>query len=227
MMYFSDAQLNNAIDLLGWSGSQAEATDHDYLMVADTNLGNKSNHSIIQNLTYDADIQPDGSISGNTTVSYDYSAQVAKDDPAVDPVNNSNGPIDYSNLMQFFVPAGTNLSNAKNVESTPTVVNNGTNTEFVSRLYIPFDSNQNFQFTYLTRPLVETLGSYKRYRLLVQKQPGTPANALDVQVSLPANATVISTAPKASASYNLERPILEFRTDLSVDRWIEIIYQGG
>ena len=227
MMYFSDTQLNNAINLLGWSGSQVEATDHDYLMVADTNLGNKSNHSIIQNLTYDADIQTDGSISGNTTVSYDYSAQVAKNDPAIDPDNNYNGPIDYSNLVQFFVPVGTSLNNTKNIENTPTVVNNDTNTEFVSSLYIPFDSNQNFQFSYLTRPLIETLGSYKRYRLLVQKQPGTPANALDVQVSLPVNAIVISTTPEASASYNLERPILEFRTDLSVDRWIEIIYQDS
>ena len=223
MMYFTDMQLDNAVTLLGWSGVQAEATDHDYLMVADANLGNKSNHSVIQSLTYDAEIQPDGSISGNTTLSYDYSAQLAKNDPAVNP--QYNGPIDYSSLVQFFVPTGTSLSEATNVEDTPTVVNNDANTEFVARAFVPFDSNQNFQFSYVTRPLIETLGAYKRYRLLVQKQPGTPTNALDVQVSLPANATVISTTPIASASYNLDRPILEFRTDLSVDRWIEIIYQ--
>ena len=102
-----------------------------------------------------------------------------------------------------------------------------TNTEFVSRILVPFDSNQNFQFSYLTRSLVETLGSYKRYRLLVQKQPGTPANALEVQISLPANTSILSTDPEASASYTLDRPILEFRTDLSVDRWIEVIYQNA
>jgi hypothetical protein len=225
MLYFTDAQLDTAVSLLGWSGAQVPATDHDYLMVADANLGNKSNHSVIQSLTYDADVQPDGSISGKTTVTYNYSAQVAAKDPAVNP--DYNGPIDYSSLMQFFVPTGTRLSDATHVENTPTVVNNPANTEFVTQVYIPFDSNQNVQFVYLTRPLVETLGSYQRYRLLVQKQPGTPANALDVQISLPAGARVISTTPDVSASYNLDRPILEFRTDLAVDRWIEIIYQDS
>jgi len=125
------------------------------------------------------------------------------------------------------VPLGTTLSTADDVENTPKVVNNATNTEFVTRTFIPYDSTQNLDFAYLTKPLVEPLGAYKRYRLLIQKQPGTPANALDVQVSLPSSTSVISTTPDADASYNLDRPILEFRTDLSVDRWIEIIYKDN
>jgi len=226
MLYFNDQPLNDAVNLMGWSGAQGEASDHDYLMVADANLGNKSNHSIIQSLTYDADIQKDGSVQGHTTVAYDYSAHNAQDDPAVTP-DGANGPLDYSNLLQFFVPLGTTLSTADDVENTPKVVNNATNTEFVTRTFIPYDSTQNLDFAYLTKPLVEPLGAYKRYRLLIQKQPGTPANALDVQVSLPSSTSVISTTPDADASYNLDRPILEFRTDLSVDRWIEIIYKDN
>ena len=223
MMYFSDEHLNRAINLLGWGGAQKPATENDYLMVADSNLGNKSNHSIIRSLTYDVDIQPEGSIRGRMTLDYDYSATVTANDPAFNP--EFNGLADYNNLVQIFVPTGTTLTEENNLTNAPTVVNNSANTEFVTQLYIPHDSTQRFQFSYLTKPLIETLGSYKRYSLLVQKQPGTPSNALNVQVMLPENATLISTSPEASASYNLDRPIVEFRTDLTVDRWIEIIYQ--
>ncbi|MEP7291138.1 MAG: DUF4012 domain-containing protein [Chloroflexota bacterium] len=223
MLYVNDEQLNHALNLLGWSGAQASATDHDYVLVADANLGNKSNHSIIRSLTYDADIQENGAISGRLTVAYDYSAQTAANDPAVNPP--INGSADYYNLLQIFVPRGTEFRDATNLSTTPIVSSNAENTEFITRLFVPFDSSQRYQFSYLTAPLVEDLGSYQRYRLLIQKQPGTPANAVSVQIMLPANAALISSAPEADASYNLDRPILEYRTDLSVDRWIEIIYR--
>jgi hypothetical protein len=223
MLYFSDEQLDNAIDLLGWSGSQAPAVDHDYLMVADANLGNKSNHSVIRSLTYDVDIQPTGEINGRAAVGYDYSARVAETDPGVNP--EANGPLDYGNLVQIFVPAGTTLLDSTNVTTTPTVINNELNTEFVTRLYIPYDSTQRFQFSYTTPPIVESLGAYKRYRLLVQKQPGTPANALSIQILLPADARLVDSSPEPAANYYLDRPILEFRPDFSTDQWIEVIYQ--
>ncbi|MCC6804280.1 MAG: DUF4012 domain-containing protein [Anaerolineae bacterium] len=223
MLYFEDEQLNNAINLLGWSGAQAPAVDHDYLMVADANLGNKSNHSIIRSLTYDVDIQSSGEVNGRTTVSYDYSAHIAENDPGVNP--DANGPLDYASLVQIFVPAGTTLQETTNVTTPPTVANNETNTEFVTRLYIPYDSTQRYQFSYTTPPVVESLGAYQRYRLLVQKQPGTPANALSVQIMLPPDADIVSTSPEPAADYYLERPILEFRPDLSTDQWIEVIYR--
>lgn len=223
MLYFNDEQLNQAVDLLGWSGAQAPAVDHDYLMVADANLGNKSNHSIYRSLTYDVDIRADGSVNGRATVSYDYSASVADNDPAVDP--EFHGPLDYSNLVQVFVPLNTSLVGATNTPSTPTVVNNTSNTEFVTRLFVPYDSVQPYQFSYTTPPIIDTIGTYKRYRLLLQKQPGTPTSTLSVQVMLPPNARLITASPAPAANYVLDRPILEFRPDFSSDRWIEVIYQ--
>ena len=224
MMYFADAELNQAVDLMGWTGAQAQATNFDYLMVADANLGNKSNHSIIRQLTYDVDIQDDGSVSGRTTVSYDYSARVADTDPGVNPP--TNGPADYNNLMQVFVPVGTALTDSTNLPTTPTVVTNDNNTEFISRVLVPFDSSQRFQFSYVTPTVIEDLGPYKRYRLLIQKQPGTPSNPVNVQIMLPQGSTRVSSTPDPDASYNLERPIVEYRLDLTVDHWIEIIYKG-
>jgi hypothetical protein len=224
MLYFSDENLNRAVNLLGWNGAQVPATDHDYLMVADANMsGNKSNRSILRSLTYDVDIQPDDSVKGRMTLDYDYSATTAQNDPGFNPP--FNGPADYTNLVQIYTPTGTTLTEENSLATAPTAVNNSANTEFVTRLFIPFDSTQRFQFFYQTKPIVQALGSYKHYSLLVQKQPGTGSDSLNIQIMLPEKASVISTSPTASASYDLDRPIIEFRSDLTVDRWFEIIYQ--
>jgi hypothetical protein len=41
---------------------------------------------------------------------------------------------------------------------------------------------------------------------------------------LPAGARLVSSSPEPDASYELEQPILEFRTDLAMDRTFEVIY---
>ncbi len=221
MMYFNDERLDDAVQLLSWSGAQAEPVNYDYLMAVDANLGNKSNSSVIRQLTYDVDLQADGTVLGRTTVSYDYSARVAASDPGVNP---DNGPRDYNNLFQLFVPGGSSLNQTTNIPTDPTVVDNATTTEFVSRLYIPFDSSQRFQYDYTTPSVIEDIGPYKRYRLLIQKQPGTPANAVNIQVMLPPSTKAINVSPTPAATYSLDRAVIEFRIDLSTDRWVEIVY---
>jgi hypothetical protein len=224
MLYFPDQKLNNAIDLLGWSGSQSSATDHDYLMVADANLGNKSNHSIIRQLTYDVAIQPDGTLNSHVGVNYDYSARVAQTDPGVNAP--TNGPLNYSNLMQVFVPSGSTLASTDNLLEKAEIVNNPTNSEFVQHIILEYDTSARFQFTYATKPLIENFGPYKRYRLLLQKQPGTPGDAVSVQLTLPSDAQLISASPEPDASYTLDSLILEYQSSLTIDKWIEVIYKN-
>jgi hypothetical protein len=222
MLYFVDDNLNSALQSLGWAGRQDPARDHDYLLVADTNLGNKSNRSILRRLTYDVEIQPDGSLSNRATVSYDYSARIAANDPAVGP---AHGLLDYRNLMQVFVPVGSTLTNTNNLSRQPDIVETADHTTFVSRVQVDYDTSQRFQFIYETPPLVETIGPYQRYRLQVQKQPGTLAHAADIQVALPPGATIIGVTPEPATDYDLDRPILEFRLVMEFDQWIEVIYQ--
>lgn len=223
MIYSASSDLNQAIDLLGWSGRQNAGADRDYLMVVDANMGNKSNRSIIRQVTYDVDIQNDGRLMSRAAVSYDYSARIAALDPAVN--GDVHGPLDYFNLMQIFVPLGSELTGIDNLTTDPDIVTNEGHTSFVARVEVPYDSSERFQFIYRTPPLVQNFGPYQRYRLLVQKQAGTPANAANVQVTLPQGAAVISVIPEAAASYTLERPIVEFLLQLDQDRSVEIIYQ--
>jgi hypothetical protein len=224
MLYFADPRLNSALNVLGWSGAQAEAVSHDYIMVADANLGNKSNRSIVRDFTYDVDIQADGALNSRLTVAYNYPASLAENDPAVDPAYH--GPLNYGNLLQMFVPAGSQLAASDNFMPEPRTITAEAHTAFVAPTFVEYDMSARYQVSYTTPPLVETLGTYRRYRLLVQKQPGTIAERLTVQITLPASALPISVSPEPAADYDLDRPVLEFLLDLTTDQWIDVIFTG-
>ncbi len=221
MLYFPDPELNDAIRMLGWSGNQEPGTDTDYLMVADANLGNKANRSVSRQITYDVEIMPDGSLTSRAAIAYDYSARVAEEDPAVRP---ENGDINYRTLTQVFVPVNSTLTSTDNLTTEPTVVNEDTHTDIVTHLRIDYNDSQRFVFSYTTPVLIEQFGPYHRYTLVLQKQPGTYAEPVNVQVTLPKGAGVVSATPAPAASYTLEQRILEFRASLVDDVRIEIIY---
>ncbi len=223
MFYFTDDQLNRAVQALGWGGTQQAAAGHDYLMVVDANLGNKSNSSISRQIIYDVDLQPDGTAVGNLTLVYDYSASVAERDPAVNPAHY--GRLDYFNLLQVFTPAGSTLLNSDDLWNTPESETTGALTDFVALTLVAYNTTESFSLSYATPPVVEAFGGYRRYRLLVQKQPGTRADPLTVQISLPAGAKLVSTSPEAAATYEIAQKVLEFRASLVTDQWIEVVYR--
>jgi hypothetical protein len=221
MIYFTDGSLNKAIDVLGWSGKQNSGLNNDYLQVVDANLGNKADRSVIRQLTYDVEIMPDGTLHSRTAIAYDYSARVAEKDPATRP---EHGSINYNSILQVFVPSNSLLTSTNNLRFEPTVVASGTHTDFVARVGVEYNQSERFQFSYTTPVLVERFGPYRRYTLVLQKQPGTLNETANVQITLPANARTVHTSPEADASYSLEQPILEFRVDLTIDQEIEVIY---
>ncbi len=221
MIHFTDDQLNNAINVLGWSGIQKSGDTSDYLLAAEANLGNKANHSVLRQFTYDVEIMPDGTLNSRLAIDYDYSARVAENDPAVRP---ENGSLNYRSLLQVFVPANSTLTNTENLHYEPTVVTSSTHTGFVAQIGIDYNQSERFQFQYTTPPLVQQTGRYWRYKLTLQKQPGTQSEMASVQVTLPQGASVVHTSPQADASYSLDQPILEFRVDLTSDQTIEVIF---
>jgi hypothetical protein len=221
MIYFADESINEALVTTGWNGAQAAAVDYDYVMIADANLGNKSNSSILRAVTYDVTIQDDGSLSSRLSARYDYFASVAENDPAVD--DDYHGAIDYYNLMQVFVPVGVSLTDTNNL-TDGYVVEQDNHTLFVARTQVNYDTGERFQFFYTVPAMVETIGEYQRYRLLIQKQPGAHEQDVNVQITLPQNAVYVSSTPLPDASYSLEQPILDFRLLQDSDQWIEVIY---
>ncbi|MCA9909994.1 MAG: hypothetical protein KC519_15155, partial [Anaerolineae bacterium] len=222
MLYFRDDRMNQIVDTLGWSGRQVPATDHDYLMIADANLGNKSNRSIIRQLTYDVAIDASGQFDSRATIDYDYPSSLAEQDPAVDP--EYHGPLDYRSLLQVFTPVGSLLRDTEGTTFDVETVEDPLHYAFVTQVDVDYNSGERVQFSYTNLALIQSLGDYRHYRLLLQKQPGTPTELVSVQVSLPPGATVVQTQPEAAASYDLDRPIVEFRIELAGDRSVDILY---
>ncbi|MBP8972535.1 MAG: DUF4012 domain-containing protein [Anaerolineae bacterium] len=221
MLYFLDDALNDAVQVLGWQGEQKPALDTDYLLVADANLGNKANRSVKRQFTYDVTIEDDGSLSGSLAIAYDFSERVAELDPAVGP---EHGDTNYRSLTQVFVPANSTLTGTEDLSGPPTVVNTDTHTAFVARMGVDYNESERYQFFYTTPPLVEPFGSFYRYRLLVQKQPGTLSEPVSVQLRLPPGAQTVYTDPAPAASYSLEQLVLEFRLSLTSDQTIEVVF---
>jgi hypothetical protein len=168
-------------------------------------------------------IQPDGSFVNRATLTYDYAAVVAENDPAVNAAYH--GPLDYRSLLQVFLPAGSALLDTVNFPIEPLQVPGPDHMRLVTRLSIPYDSSSSFQMDYSAPIRVETFGDYQRYRLLVQKQPGTLGEVVDLQIALPPGAQAVSVTPEAIATYDLDRPILEFRLRLTTDQWVDIVYR--
>jgi hypothetical protein len=225
MLYLSDKELNETINLLAWSGSQAHATNHDFLMVADANIGaNKVNRSVLRHLIYDVEIQSDGSLQSRLTVNYDYPASLADNDPAIDPLHH--GPLEYENLMQVFLPVSSSINETKNLQSKLWVIPENSSTILASRISLLYNTTESFQFSYATGTVVEIFGPYRRYRLHLQKQPGSAGDIVNVQILLPPDADVLTSSPELAASYFLDQPVLEFEVQLLVDQWIEVIYRS-
>lgn len=224
MLYFAETSLNEIVNLLGWSGAQTPALNHDYLMVVDANLGNKSNRSVQREVTYDVALREDGTADSRLAISYDYSARVAALDPAVNPAYH--GPLTYNNLLQVFAPLDAQLLNTTGLSLDEiTVIREPAHSRLVTEVTVPFDSSERFQFSWQSTGVVEQIGRYHHYRLLVQKQPGTRSDVTSVQVALPVGAALVNVRPEPSASYNLDSLILEFRFNLTTDSWIEIAYE--
>lgn len=221
MIYLPDGEAQSVIDLLGWSGAQTPVNNHDYLLVADANLGNKSNNSVIRSLTYDVEILPDQARRSNLRVRYDYFDSIASEDPAVD--SEFHGPRDYKTLTQIYLPTGVHISEEENFDTSLVRLFNGYSL-LVSRIDVDYDTSERIQLMYETQPQVDRVGDFYRYRLLIQKQPGTRVQDVNLQITLPENSEIVSISPDVDASYELEQPILDFRLQLVSDQWIEVIY---
>ena len=221
LIYLPDSNSQEIIELLGWSGSQKMSPESDYILVADTNLGNKSNHSVIQSLTYDVEIQLDQSRTSNLRIQYDYFDTLAKDDPAVDP--EFHGPIDYKTLTQIHLPANIEIIEEENLNQM-SVVQDEESSLIITRVDVDYDTSERVQLKYSTPPVENSIGDFFKYQLLIQKQPGSKVQTMNLQIKLPPEAKVVSLSPEASAEYDLGTTILDFRLDLLSDQWIEVIY---
>lgn len=223
LIHFADDELNELAELVGWNGKQIAADNHDYLMIVDANIaGNKVNQSVIRETFYDVTIRDDGALDSRLSIAYDYAAINAQEDPGVTHVDSNRW--NYHNILQVFLPASADITTVRDLDEYE-INDIGTHTHFVAQHRVSYDTSERYQLTYETDAVVESIGDYRIYRLLVQKQPGLQATNTNVQIRLPEGTTVIDTIPELVATYELEQPIIDFEFVLESDQWVEVVYK--
>jgi len=109
MFYFNDPELERQAQDLDWAG-QMRLTPHDYLLVADSNIGGgKSDRKIREEINHQASIGADGSVTDILTINRIHEA--VKGEKYIGVRN-----VDW---MRIYVPKGSILLEAKGFEKIP------------------------------------------------------------------------------------------------------------
>lgn len=218
LLYVDDPEMKALLAQRGWDGTVLPPSGSDFLMVVDTNVGfNKTNALINQSLVYQLDLtdvqKPTALLSvrhtnnaGGTGDCVQFNRQSAEFQAQKDyPINDC-----YWSYLRIYTPVGSQM-----IGATPHAIPAGwalSEQEIPARvdvldenlpgiqsygtlLVVPRGQTLMTNFNYSLQPNVITGDSSSgrlRYRLKVQKQPGTLAVPLILQIKLPAGMTVLN-----------------------------------
>ncbi|MFZ2199641.1 MAG: DUF4012 domain-containing protein [Microgenomates group bacterium] len=167
LMYFKDANKQNAVEVLGAAGRINDYVG-DYLHINDTNFaGAKSNMFVTQEVDQVVSVGTDGSLTKKLTLTY-------KNPRAGDNCNLEAGKLCLNGLLRdwqrIYVPKGSVLKSAKGYELDMMTTEDLGKTVFEGFFTLSPQSVKKLEVEY-TVPAGVVTGS--NYNLLIQKQPGT------------------------------------------------------
>jgi len=173
LLYTNDAAVERTIRLAG-AGGAINPTRDDYLYVVDTNTSyNKLNQLIDEKISYRATIQANRGILATTTIHYTNTADATN-------LPTQNGAPDYADFVRVFAPAGSELVSSNGLDESWKVYTLHNKTQFSGYFELASHESRTISFTYR---IPANSDPSSRYRLTVQRQPGTAAIPLDIAVS--------------------------------------------
>jgi len=243
LIYLRDPQAHAMVAARHWDGALRPG-DGDYLMVVDANLGfNKANALVEEAIQFSVNLSDPAQPQANVQISYHHHAQ-SPERPCVmhAPVLGSYAEMaagcywDYVRVLapqgsrllwatRHPLPAGQLISGqpASGEAETLAEPGGGGKTAFGKFLVVPSGERLDSSFSYmLPASVVQRDGDVMRYRLLVQKQPGTLAPALTITIQLRPGASVVAVEP---APTRLEGDRLRFELTLETDQSIEVAFR--
>lgn len=222
--YFRDAATQQSVVELGWAGTQS-AAGQDYLMLADANVAaNKSSGAVQRSFAYDISLREDGTGAAQLSVYYVFPESSAVTDPAVRPEHYGDN-LDYTTLWQVFTPPESRLTGEATELRGMVTVDNALFTRFTGLTTIPFGGINQIRLNYASTGLVERVGEYYRYRLLIEKQLGSRGDHYHVTITLPANYEVVSTVPVEGVVYELVQEMVEYDVIVQNHLGIEVVFR--
>lgn len=214
LMFTNDNELEQKIAAQPWGGAITQ-TEGDFLFVVDANMASKKTDQVIQrSINYSVRPQ-DGKLIATATITYTHTGI---------PPKETNTITRYRTYTRVYVPAGSTLVSTEGTQRTDysdrpgeveTLQEYG-KTSFGYFTTVEPKSSKTVKLTYqLSDNILQHALATQKYDLVVQKQPGTAAHGLDVDLSW---------GPRISSS-NYEdlrvaspKDIIQWKTDLRQDR---------
>jgi hypothetical protein len=221
LFYLRDPDAQRAVAQLGWDGG-VHPSEGDYLMVADSSLNSTKLNLVVQS-SVDLKVSLDdlGNATNTVTITYEneYSIWARDQDPRLAALVTGKGTLTvYGDYVRLLIPSGSALLEVRDGDTpvgAESVWQEHGKTVVGRYFALPVDSRKTLTFVYTVPAALDTSRDPFVYRLLVQKQPGTAASPLRIEVETPYWAEAVSLEldgrPVAPESPGLE-------TDLRRDR---------
>lgn len=208
LVSFTDPNLDGGETQLDWSGGLVNQISclrepsciKDYLGIFEANLGvNKANFFVDRRLHHQITIQRENQIRATTTINY-LNRSVAETWPAGK----------YKNYLRLYVPLGSELDSVviNNQELDENLINvsqEHQKTVFGFLVTIPIQAEATVQVQYTLPQVIDITpqNPLAEYTLFFQKQSGTSADPLSVEVSYPSYLQPVVTLPATSSASQL------------------------
>jgi hypothetical protein len=221
LLYFQDPESTLILHQAGWDGA-LRSYPGDSLMVVDANMGfNKVASIIRRQIEYQVVLTENENPRAQVTLTYSHLGNPRDEpchhEPFYKSVSGYAELVDrcYWAYVRVYPPAGAVpldgsqhplsgdfLTSQRDWPGEMVVaLESNDQLSLANFLLLPWGASEIVQFRYQLPPTVlDQSGSVTRYRLLLQKQPGTIGDSVRVVVQLPAGAELLTTTPAASRS---------------------------
>ena len=247
LVYLHDGEAAELLAAQGWDGGILDEPG-DYLQVVDANVGfNKVDPNVSREIAYEVDLRDPARARAEAVVSYRNESQrdVESCLQGIEslPTYEERMHGCFWNYVRFYTKEGAQLGAAQQEPVPPgsllsryrfaPVGDAGPDIGPVEKGKIPYGlffvlapgEEREVRMAWRLAPgTVEQEADRARYRLLVQKQSGTPATPLRVTVTLPPGAQLLSSSPEP---VDVAGSPLSFSLSLETDQQIDLSFAPG
>jgi hypothetical protein len=182
LLHFPDAGDERLVRLLGASGGISPTTG-DYLYLVDSNLSfNKINPYVHESVRYNVTVRPDRWLDARLSIRFwNQPEPAAKLSQGVGPGGGElGGPDDYASYLRVLVPAGGQLIDQSGWTDPWTPGPAYGKTEFPGYVIVRRGKTAVIRLHYVVPPNALSWSGGRRYRLVLQHQPGSHPDSVVV-----------------------------------------------
>jgi hypothetical protein len=207
MFYFEDELVQGVAQEFIWDGRVREAKG-DYVYFVDANLGSlKSDPAINRTISYTLKTLEDDTLQAVASISYEHTGDF------------NWKTTRYRTYTRLYAPFGSTLIEATGNEEELSIADEHNKTVFGTFISIEPSDTETLSFTYTLPKDLSAKILDGEYNLLIQKQAGTHAHELELNIELPFKIDEISQNDNLNKSGN----IINADWDLKIDREISAV----